>query len=77
MQCLLSLKRASRPAADAEDAAQEQQTEPEANFELSGKLAAETNTVNGVVLVYQEPPEGRKPTKRWRLYVFKGGECGC
>ncbi|KAJ2491784.1 hypothetical protein IWW37_001983 [Coemansia sp. RSA 2050] len=41
------------------------------NFGLSGKLAAETNTVNGVVLKYAEPPEARKPKGRWRLYVFK------
>ncbi|CAG8445708.1 11382_t:CDS:2 [Cetraspora pellucida] len=44
------------------------------NFGLSGKLAAETNTVNGVVLKYHEPSEARKPTKRWRLYVFKDTE---
>ncbi len=28
--------------------------------------------MNGVTLVYQEPPEARMPSKRWRLYVFKG-----
>jgi smad nuclear-interacting protein 1 len=44
----------------------------EANFGLSGKLAAETNTYKGVELKYVEPPEAREPTKRWRLYVFKG-----
>jgi smad nuclear-interacting protein 1 len=26
-----------------------------------------------VVLVYNEPPEARKPSARWRLYVFKDG----
>jgi smad nuclear-interacting protein 1 len=37
-------------------------------------LAAETNTVAGVVLKYHEPPEARKPAARdqWRLFVFKG-----
>ncbi|CAG8564994.1 13922_t:CDS:2 [Funneliformis mosseae] len=45
---------------------------PKPNFALSGKLVAETNSYNGVVLKYFEPPEARKPTKRWRLYVFKG-----
>jgi smad nuclear-interacting protein 1 len=30
--------------------------------------------VTGVVLKYHEPPEARKPTKNWRLYVFKGKE---
>lgn len=44
------------------------------NFAPSGKLAAETKTVNGVVLKYHEPSEARKPTKHWRLHVFKGEE---
>ncbi|GKV42598.1 hypothetical protein SLEP1_g49981 [Rubroshorea leprosula] len=43
-------------------------------FELSGKLAAETNRVRGVTLLFTEPPEARKPDIRWRLYVFKAGE---
>ncbi|KJE93693.1 smad nuclear interacting protein 1 [Capsaspora owczarzaki ATCC 30864] len=42
------------------------------NFALSGALAAETNTFNGVVLKYAEPLEARKPKKQWRLYPFKG-----
>lgn len=46
----------------------------EPNFGLSGKLAAETNTVKGVELKYNEPPEAAKPTTKWRLYVFKGDE---
>ena len=29
------------------------------NFGLSGKLAAETNTFQGVVLKYNEPPEAK------------------
>ncbi|KAG2183055.1 hypothetical protein INT44_006036 [Umbelopsis vinacea] len=44
----------------------------EANFGLSGALAAETNTYKGVELKYVEPAEAREPTKKWRLYVFKG-----
>ncbi|XP_037083188.1 smad nuclear-interacting protein 1-like, partial [Pollicipes pollicipes] len=44
------------------------------NFGLSGKLVEDTNTVNGVVVKYSEPPEARKPRRRWRLYVFKGEE---
>ncbi|ORE12161.1 SMAD/FHA domain-containing protein [Rhizopus microsporus var. microsporus] len=44
------------------------------NFGLSGKLAAETNTVKGVELKYNEPPEAAKPDKKWRLYVFKKDE---
>ncbi|CAN0410620.1 unnamed protein product [Ascophyllum nodosum] len=46
-----------------------------ANFGLSGKLARDQNTGNvykGVVLKWQEPEEARPPTKKWRLYVFKG-----
>lgn len=53
----------------------EDKPEPEANFALSGKLAAESNTVNGVVLLHQEPPESRKPFQMWRLYGFKNGQC--
>ncbi|CAM0952226.1 unnamed protein product [Alopecurus aequalis] len=44
------------------------------SFELSGKLAEETNKVGGITLLYSEPPEARKSDIRWRLYVFKGGD---
>jgi smad nuclear-interacting protein 1 len=44
------------------------------SLELSGNLAKDTNTFNGIVIKYNEPPEARKPKKRWRLYVFKGNE---
>jgi smad nuclear-interacting protein 1 len=39
---------------------------------LSGNLTKDTNSFNGVVVKYNEPPEARKPNKRWRLYCFKG-----
>ncbi|KFM76722.1 Smad nuclear interacting protein 1, partial [Stegodyphus mimosarum] len=42
------------------------------NFSVSGKLAEDTNTFNGVVIKYNEPAEARKPRRRWRLYPFKG-----
>ncbi|KAJ5390582.1 uncharacterized protein N7496_001650 [Penicillium cataractarum] len=49
------------------------------NFNQTGRLAAESNTVQvqggeGIVLKYHEPPEARKPPAKeaWRLYVFKG-----
>ncbi|KAG8994707.1 hypothetical protein FRB94_004936 [Tulasnella sp. JGI-2019a] len=49
------------------------------NFANSGLLAAATNTVKhsdggATVLKYNEPPEARKPSQGWRLYVFKGKE---
>lgn len=44
------------------------------NFQTSGKLTEDVNTVNGVVIKYSEPPEARKPKRRWRLYPFKGEE---
>ncbi|KAH0832059.1 hypothetical protein J3R83DRAFT_12967 [Lanmaoa asiatica] len=49
------------------------------NFNPSGLLAAATNTIKAAdgtstVLKYNEPPEARKPTLGWRLYVFKGSE---
>ncbi|KAG8998250.1 hypothetical protein FRB90_012345 [Tulasnella sp. 427] len=42
-------------------------------------LQMPTNTVKAsdgtaTVLKYNEPPEARKPTQNWRLYVFKGKE---
>ena len=40
----------------------------------TGNFGAESNTVNGVVLKWSEPPDAAKPTKKWRLYVFKGKE---
>lgn len=42
------------------------------NFGLSGKLAEDTNKVNGFVIKYAEPEEARVPKRRWRLYPFKG-----
>ncbi|KAJ6018944.1 hypothetical protein N7522_001011 [Penicillium canescens] len=49
------------------------------NFNSTGRLAAESNTVQvqggeGIVLKYHEPPEARKPPAKeaWRMYVFKG-----
>mmetsp|Transcript_5184 Transcript_5184/g.10262 ORF Transcript_5184/g.10262 Transcript_5184/m.10262 type:complete len:242 (+) Transcript_5184:118-843(+) len=56
-----------------EDAAVDD-TEPEPDFGLSGALAKETNTVDGVVLKYNEPPEASLPSKKWRLYIFKDGK---
>ncbi len=51
-----------------------QAAEPEPDFALSGKLAAESNKVNGVVLLHAEPQEAANPQHRWRLYQFKGGK---
>lgn len=60
---------------DAEAALAAKEIEKEKpSFEYSGKLAAETNKVKGVTLQFTEPPEARKPSIRWRLYVFKDGE---
>lgn len=42
------------------------------NFGTSGKLTEEANSFNGVVIKYSEPPEARKPRRRWRFYPFKG-----
>ncbi|KAK7546598.1 SMAD/FHA domain-containing protein [Phyllosticta paracitricarpa] len=46
------------------------------NFNQTGLLARETNTVAGtnVVLKYNEPSDARKPPPRddWRLFIFKG-----
>ena len=48
-----------------------------ADFGLSGALAKDKNTgnmYNGVVLKWTEPLDSARPTKKWRLYVFKSGE---
>jgi len=42
------------------------------NFETTGKLQAEMNTVNGIEVNYQEPQDAAMPNRRWRLYQFKG-----
>ncbi|KAK5966806.1 Smad nuclear-interacting protein 1 [Trichostrongylus colubriformis] len=44
------------------------------NLGVSGKLAEDTNMYRGVLIKYNEPPEAKKPTLRWRLYPFKGEE---
>lgn len=44
------------------------------NLGLSGALTQDSNTFNGIVIKYAEPPEARKPKRRWRFYVFKGSE---
>ncbi|KAJ4821876.1 hypothetical protein Tsubulata_026846 [Turnera subulata] len=59
-----------KAAEDALEANQKQKP----SFELSGKLAAETNRFRGITLLFNEPPDARKPDIRWRLYVFKGGD---
>lgn len=35
-------------------------------------MAEDTNKFRGVIIKYSEPPEARKPKRRWRLYPFKG-----
>ncbi|KAJ2758151.1 hypothetical protein IWQ56_006075, partial [Coemansia nantahalensis] len=48
---------------------------PTPDFRLSGRLAAEANTVAGVELKYSEPAEARRPANaHWRIYVFKNGK---
>lgn len=58
------------------DAKKEPDEEPvekdKPNFGLSGKLTEEANTVHGIIIKYAEPPEAKKPRRRWRLYPFKG-----
>jgi len=42
------------------------------DFNPSGKLAGNAGGAQaGPVLKWNEPPDARMPTKRWRLYVFK------
>ncbi|KAL7060179.1 hypothetical protein AAHC03_09598 [Spirometra sp. Aus1] len=46
----------------------------EPNFQLSGKLAEDTNMFKGVLIKYNEPEDARKPTVFWRMYPFKGNQ---
>ncbi|KAJ9060502.1 hypothetical protein DSO57_1030282 [Entomophthora muscae] len=64
---------AQEPSSVQQEAEEEVEKE-KPNFGLSGLLTAETNTFNGVVVKYNEPPEALKPTSRWRWYAFKGEE---
>ena len=67
------VKRSSGPAdVKKEDDADSAVEKEKPNLATSGNLAKDTNTFNGVVIKYNEPPEARKPIKRWRLYCFKG-----
>ncbi|PVU98276.1 hypothetical protein BB559_001694, partial [Furculomyces boomerangus] len=59
---------------DKEKDEEEEKIEPKPNFGLSGKLATDTNVVNGALVKYNEPAEARKPKERWRLYVFKAND---
>lgn len=60
-----------KPSVKGENKSKPQEKE-KPNFELSGKLTEDVNTVNGVVIKYSEPQDARKPKRRWRLYPFKG-----
>ena len=62
-----------QPLEHEEEEAPKAPTAPkvEPNFATTGKLAEETNRVNGVVLKWSEPADARRPSKHWRLYVFK------
>jgi smad nuclear-interacting protein 1 len=45
------------------------------NMERSGKLQEEAlKTESGVVLKFAEPPEAKRPSRKWRLYPFKGDQ---
>ncbi|XP_018019186.1 smad nuclear-interacting protein 1 [Hyalella azteca] len=61
-----------RPSAVKEEVEPIEKAKP--NLGLSGKLAEDTNTYKGVVIKYSQPPEARKPKRRWRWYIFKGDE---
>jgi smad nuclear-interacting protein 1 len=46
----------------------------EADFKPSGNLYKEMNQIEGKKLKWLEPPECRKPKRKWLLYVIKEGE---
>jgi len=59
---------------DDEEDEEDEEKEDHRNFKVTGKLAEDTNMVNGIVVKYSEPAEARMPSKKWRLYVFKEDE---
>jgi len=67
-------KHSSRLSALKQEEKQPEKEKEGVNLGLSGALTEETNTFNGIVIKYSEPPEARKPKRRWRFYVFKGQE---
>ena len=66
------MERAAERALKEVGGGEEKEEKEGVNLGLSGALTAESNTFNGTVVKYSEPPEARKPKKKWRLYVFKG-----
>eukprot|EP01054_Gregarina_sp_Poly1_P003334 Gregarina_sp_Poly_1__3333@NODE_195_length_11596_cov_85_481395_g174_i0_p4_GENE_NODE_195_length_11596_cov_85_481395_g174_i0NODE_195_length_11596_cov_85_481395_g174_i0_p4_ORF_typecomplete_len270_score47_00FHA/PF00498_26/4_2e03FHA/PF00498_26/9_1e14YopYscD_cpl/PF16697_5/4_2e03YopYscD_cpl/PF16697_5/1_2e05YopYscD_cpl/PF16697_5/3_6e03FHA_2/PF17913_1/0_0097_NODE_195_length_11596_cov_85_481395_g174_i015212330 len=56
-------------AEDVEKLRPQKKIEPD--FKPSGVLAEETNMKNGVLVKFTVPFEARKPTKKWKLFVFK------
>lgn len=71
-------RRDKRPQWGKPEEEEKEETEPiikeEPNYKPSGKLYEEETTFKGVKLKWTEPPEARKPTKKWRLYVYKNGK---
>ncbi|PKA62214.1 FHA domain-containing protein DDL [Apostasia shenzhenica] len=66
--------RSRSPSMSSKAVARHEVSQQKPSFELSGKLAEETNRVRGIALLFTEPSDACKPDIRWRLYVFKGGE---
>ncbi|KIK47544.1 hypothetical protein CY34DRAFT_799272 [Suillus luteus UH-Slu-Lm8-n1] len=74
-----SIQPSARPRSSSRSKSPSSNDKAKPNFSNSGLLAAETNAVKltdgtSTILKYNEPPEARKPTLGWRLYVFKGSE---
>lgn len=70
-------KEEEEEAAAAEKMEKLQQEREKANFGLTGALAKDERTgnlLNGVLLKFTEPLDAAKPTKLWRIYIFKGEE---
>jgi len=66
------------PSRKKQPSSQDDGEEPpakKANFGLSGALSRDQKNgqmYKGVLLKFQEPPEARTPSVKWRLHVFKG-----
>ena len=67
-------KRTDKETGKPRDNEEEVKDKEKPNFGVSGKLAEDTNTFNGVVVKYNQPEEAKVPKRKWRLYPFKNDE---
>ncbi|KAF4685104.1 Cyclin-dependent kinases regulatory subunit 2 [Perkinsus olseni] len=61
-----SLRATKREKSEEKEEKKEEKEKP--NFEVSGLLAEEQNSKNGIALMFSQPADAAMPTDAWRLY---------